>query len=117
MKRLAPWQRNMIALAHGVILKPSGQMKWIANIVVEAPTPESSTDYGLFPIEADSEGDAARSAAYTIAKELYGEHASVGFMQSDGENFFRASIGTYVGGGIIQGTSLSILIREYQGVQ
>ena len=108
----------MIALSRGVILKPSGKMKWIANVVVEMPRPIARADYSLFPIEADSEGDAARNAVQSVAKVLYGEHASVGFMNAvEGDNFFRANIGEYIGGGIIKGTSLSILIREYRGAQ
>jgi hypothetical protein len=117
MQRLAPWQRNMIALARGITLKASGRMKWIANVDVLAATTQEAANYSMFPIEADFEMEAAQSAALSVAKELYGETAQVGFVTPKDAGFYHATCGLYQGHGLTKGRSLSIEIMEYRGAQ
>jgi hypothetical protein len=119
LNRLAPWQRNMIALARGITLKASGKMKWTANIDIHGVTPEDSTVFGVFPIEADDQYQAARSAALSVAKAIYGPRGDVAwsFERKEGENFYVISIGTYEGQGVTRGRSCDILVREYHGAQ
>jgi hypothetical protein len=117
LNRLAPWQRINIAMARGVLLKASGTMKWTANVDVHGVTPQDSAFYSLFPIEADSATDAARSAAQSIASALYGSWASPSFINEIEPQLFMANVGVYQGGGVTAGRSLRILIRQYHGVQ
>jgi hypothetical protein len=117
MNRLAPWQRNMIALARGVTLKASGKMKWTANVDVSGVTPEDSTIYSLHPIEADREIDAATAAALSVGAALFGSKAQVGFVNlQNTPSVYAATVGEYQGAGVTRGRSLRILIREYHGV-
>lgn len=113
--RLAPWQRNVIALARGILLRPSGKMKWIANIRVLAAKGSEREDWGVYPIEADSEIDAARSGAMSVAKALYGAEAQVGFVNPTDPPLYMATVGLYQGEGVTKGKSLSVLVREYNG--
>jgi hypothetical protein len=111
----------MIALAHGITLKASGKMKWTANVDVYGVTPEDSTVYSLCPIEADSESDAARFAAKSVAEAIYGTpSAEAGFVNQSppeaGSTVYMAHVGLYQGNGSSAGRSLRILIREYHGV-
>jgi hypothetical protein len=119
MPSLAPWQRNVIALARGITLKASGQMKWSANIEVHGVTPQDSTIYSLFPIEADDQYQAARSAALSVAKAIYGPRgdAAWSFERREGDNFYVINIGLYEGAGVTRGRSCEVLVREYHGVQ
>jgi hypothetical protein len=118
MPSLAPWQRNVIALARGITLKASGKMKWTANVDVSGITPEDSTIYSLCPIEADREVDAATAAALSVGMALFGSKAQVGFVnQQNTPSVYAATVGEYQGAGVTQGRSLRILIREYHGVQ
>lgn len=116
--RLAPWQRNMIALTHGITLKPSGKMKWVANIDVLAAEAQDTNCFSIFPIDADSEIDAARAAALNIAKVLFGEEADIGFVAPCPEkNLYVVTCGLYQGHGLTRGKSLSVLVHEYKGRQ
>jgi hypothetical protein len=118
MERLAPWQRNMIALAHGILLKASGNMKWMANVDVLAARAEDAFNYSLFPIEADLEMEAAQEAARSVARALYGDDGEIGFVApSIDPNRYVATCGLYQGNGLTRGRSLAIHIQEYRGVQ
>jgi hypothetical protein len=118
MKRFAPWQRNMIALAHGILLRASGNMKWMANIDVLAAAPNDAEVYSLFPIEADLEMEAAQLAALSVAKALYGDKAEIGFVAPQSEpKLYTATCGLYQGNGLTRGRSLSIHVQEYRGIQ
>jgi hypothetical protein len=118
MTHLAPWQRNMVALACGITLKASGKMKWTANVDVHGVKPQDSTIFGIFPIEADSEIDAARLAAKSAAEALFGKEGEAGFInQTDLSHVYMATVGVYFGGGLSRGRSAQILIREYHGAQ
>lgn len=114
---LASWQRNMIALALGVKLSPSGKMKWTANIDVHGATPEDSAVYSFHPIEADLEIEAAQAAALSVATALYGGKAQVGFVNpQEQRGLYMATVGEYYGAGVTNGRSLKIIIRKYHGV-
>jgi hypothetical protein len=117
MNRLAPWQRINIALARGILLKASGTMKWTANIQVFGVTPDDGSPLSIFPIEADTEIDAARSAAKSTALALFGREGEAGFVNQTEPHLYMATVGVYFGGGIGRGRSAQILIREYHGVQ
>ena len=117
MKPLAPWRRNIVALALGVTLKASGTMKWTANVQVFGVTPEDGSPLSIFPIEADSESDAARSAAKSTALALFGKHGEAGFVNQNDPHLYMATVGVYAGGGLSRGRSAQILIREYHGAQ
>ena len=117
MPSLAPWQRNVIALARGITLKASGQMKWIANINVHGVTPENGAPLSIFPILADSQIDAARAAATSAAKAFFGPAGEAGFVNQTEPNLFMATIGVYAGGGLTRGRSAQVAISEYRGVQ
>lgn len=107
----------MIALAHGVTLKASGKMKWIANVEVHGVTPEDGTPLSIFPILADNRIEAARSAANSAALALFGPQGEAGFVNETEPNTFMTTMGVYAGGGLSRGRSASILIREYRGAQ
>lgn len=115
---LAAWQRNMIALARGVLIKPSKTVKYTANVTKLAATRRGSQYMSLFPIEAENELAAAAAAAAGCAKAIYGDDANVqrGFIQQQETNLFLASIGQ-CRNGVTTGCTLSILIREYSGGQ
>jgi hypothetical protein len=107
----------MIALARGILLKPSGKMKWTANCVVLGPTPQASEDIGLVAFDADTEFDAARFAAQQIAKAKFGKYGEAGFVHPHKPPVYLATIGEFEGYSAMRGVSLSILIREYRGAQ
>jgi hypothetical protein len=117
LNRLAPWQRNVIALARGITLKASGKMKWVANIEVHGVRPEDSSVYSLCPIPADSESDAARYAALTVAQAMFGTDGDASYVnQTAKPGVYMATVGVYVGHGVTHGQSAEILVREYHGV-
>jgi len=98
-------------------MKASGNMKWTANVDVHGVTPQDNTCFGIFPIEADSESDAARSAAKSTALALFGKHGEAGFVNQSEPHLYMATVGVYAGGGLSRGRSAQILIREYHGAQ
>jgi hypothetical protein len=107
----------MIALARGITLKASGKMKWTANINVHGATPEESSVYSLCPIPADSESDAARYAALTVARAMFGAEGDASYVnQTAKPGVYMATVGVYIGQGVTRGQSAKILIREYHGV-
>lgn len=111
---IAPWRRIMIAMARGVLLKPSGTMKWIANVTVFSTTPLTGQQFNLIDFAADSEIDAARFAAEASAKRVYGNEGSVSFVNQTNGPLYMATIGFYDGHGITRGRSVEILIRRYE---
>ena len=119
-QRLAPWQRINIALARGILLQPSGNMKWTASVTVFGVTPQQAQTFNLIDFAADSEADAARFAAEASAKRIYGDEGSSGFINNiktfinnTEAPLYIASIGYYDGRGVTRGRSISILIRRY----
>lgn len=115
---IEPWRRNMIAMAHGIILKPSGKMKWIANVTVFSVTPKAGQMFSVFPLEADCAIDAARSAASLAAQRVYGQMGSAGFVnQTEAPYIFMATIGLSDMRGVVKGQSAEIMIREYRGLE
>lgn len=115
---LEAWQRNMIALARGLVIKPRKQVRYIANVTKLAATPQGAQHMSLFPLEAENELGAARVAAEGCAKAIYGDDADVfaSFVQQQENNLFLASVGQ-CRNGVTTGCTLSILIREYAGGQ
>ena len=113
---LSAFERIRAAVKFGLIIKPSGNMRWIANVTVLYTFPSQYRDMNLFPIPADSEIDAARWAAEKCAVVLYKNNPNVSCVQPvEGNNLFKASIGDYHNG-VTRGCSLSILIRAYEPV-
>ena len=92
-------------------------MKWTANVQVFGVTPEDGSPLSIFPIEADSGIDAARSAANSTALALFGEGGQSGFVNQVEPDLYMATVGVYAGGGLSRGRSAQILIREYHGAQ
>jgi hypothetical protein len=112
MPSLAPWQRNVIALARGITLKASGQMKWSANVNVHGVTPEDSSIYSVNAIDADSESDAAREVANTVAQAMFGAEGVASFInQTAMQGVYMATVGVYVGHGVTRGQDARIVLR------
>jgi hypothetical protein len=115
MLRPTPYQQIVAAIRFGIQLKPSGKMQWTANVTALAPWPSGDQHVSVFPIEADSDLAAARIAAESVARRVYGENWMVGpINRIDGETspLFRASAGSYHNGRIT-GSTLQVLVREY----
>ena len=110
-QRLAPWRRIAIALARGILLQPSGDMKWTANVRVFGVTPQEAQTFNLIAFTADSEADAARFAAEASARRVYGEEGSASFVNHTDAPLYMASIGYYDGRGVTRGRSVEILIH------
>lgn len=93
-------------------------MKWQANVTAFTTTPQTGTSYSLFPIEADNEPEAARSAAGAVARMLYQrDEASTGFVNRIDDHVYRVTIGIVRHLGGINGHTLEIFVSEYRGVQ
>lgn len=90
-------------------------MKWLANIFVDDI--RHGDMYSYFPFPADNSYEAAYDVAKAMAKRLYGEQGEVSFVNQTKDGLFKACIGVYQGAGVTKGRSLSILLREYRGVQ
>ena len=111
-QRLAPWQRINIALARGILLQPSGNMKWTASVTVFGVTPQQAQTFNLIDFAADSEADAARFAAEASARRVYGEEGSASFVNHTDAPLYMASIGYYDGHGVTRGRTISILLHR-----
>lgn len=107
----------MIALARGLLLKPSGKMKWIANVDVHAAEAEDTDCFSLFPIEADDEYQAARTAAGVVARALYGPSGEVSwsFDSREKDGGWIMNVGVYQGRGVTRGGSVTVKVDEYRG--
>ena len=93
-------------------------MKWMANVTVLGDDMSGERRFALFPIEADSEADAARAAAREVAKTLYGAGAEIGFVAPQvPDAHYIVTCGLYQGNGLTRGRSLSIKIDTYEGKQ
>ena len=114
-QRLPPWRRINIALARGLLLQPSGNMKWTANVTVFGVTPQQAQTFNLINFAADNEADAARLAAEASAKRVYGDEGSVSFVNATDTSLYTASIGYYDGRGVTRGRSISMLIHSMTG--
>ena len=89
-------------------------MKWIANVFV-GDIKHGRHESLIFP--ADSMSNAAREAARLMALRLYGDIGQPSFVNQVGDQpLFKANVGVYIGKGVTQGKSLSILLREYRGI-
>lgn len=111
--RFAPWQRIVIAMARGILLKPSGKMKWTAHVTALAARPQEVETFNLISYDADSEADAARWASDAAAKRLYGDAGTTTFMETTDAPLYVTSIGLYEGRGVTRGRGLKILILPY----
>lgn len=114
MQRLAPWQRIMVAMARGLLLKPSGQMKWTAHVEVFGVTPQESQMFDLIGFDADSESDAAQVAAEASAIRVYGIEGTRSKVDVTHSPLYIASIGYYDGKGVTRGRSIEMLILRYR---
>ena len=112
---MTPYQRLVIALARGILVKPKNNMKYVANVHQLGAHPVYAADFSYFPIEAEHELDAARITANAIAKTFW-PNGEAGFVQQQRGGSFMASIGVCENG-VRRGVTLEILIREYHGVQ
>lgn len=104
----------MVAMARGLLLKPSGQMKWTAHVKVFGVTPQETQTFNLIGFDADSEGDAAQFAAEASAKRLYGDEGTRSFVNPTDSPLYMASIGYYDGHGVTRGRSIEMLILRYR---
>ena len=104
-------------MARGLLLQPSGNMKWTANVTVFGVTPQEIQTFNLIDFAADSETDAARFAAEASAKRVYGEEGSSSFVNHShaDASLYMASIGYYDvrHGSVTRGRSIEILICRY----
>ena len=92
-------------------------MKWLANVTVLGDEVPGGRRFAIWPIPADYEMEAAMSAANNVATELFGVDGRTGFINSQGDQTYMATIGVYQGFGLTRGRSLSILVQEYRGGQ
>lgn len=88
-------------------------MKWTASTTVFRTEPRHGTTHSFPGIEADSELDAARSAANMAAQYFYHDMGTTsGFLNEVAPHLFRASIGNYVNGVTIGHTVEILLWRD-----
>lgn len=111
--RLAPWQRINIAIARGILLAPSGNMRWTAHVTVFGAHPRETQTFNIIGFAADSEADAARAATEMSAKRVYGAEGSASFINEANAPLYRASIGYYDGRGVTRGRSIELLLIRY----
>jgi hypothetical protein len=91
---MTPYERLVIAMRHGVIVRRKATMLYAADVVHHSVRPEDDDRFCLVPIEASGAMDAARKVAEIAAARRYEEDGSVGFLSpSAKEGWYRASIG------------------------
>ena len=88
-------------------------MQWMANVLVLGEELPGGRRFAIWPIDADSEGDAASFAARQVAKELYGPEGEVGFVAPQVEpGQYIVTSGLYQGNGLTRGRSLTIKVEQ-----
>ena len=107
----------MIALATGVTMK--GKKQWTAHAVNLQAYPSGEGDGWTVSMTADTEYEAAREAALSVSKAIYGQTGEVGFVTRVGLTpVFYVSVGLQEhseGGLVLVGSTLKITVAEYNG--
>ena len=91
---MTPYERLVIALRHGVLVKRSKQMRYAADVVHQSVRPQDDDRFTVASVEAGDEFEAVRKVAQIAAVRRYAEEGSVGFLErAHGEGRFLATIG------------------------
>ena len=91
---MTPYERLVIALRHGVLVKRSKQMRYAADVVHQSVRPHDDDRFTVVPVEAGTELEAARRVAEIAAVRRYEEDGSVGYVSPGlGDGWYRASVG------------------------
>lgn len=92
---LTPYERLMIALRHGVLVRKAKTMKYAADVVHHSVRPQDDDRFCTVPIEAADAISAARIVAAIAATRRYEDAGEVGYLSptARGAGWFRAAIG------------------------
>jgi hypothetical protein len=92
---MTPYERLVIALRHGVLVRRKAAMQRFHSEVVTLTTRPGDDDrFTVVPIEAADAPSAARRIAELAARRRYDDDGSVGYLSWDGTGgFYRATIG------------------------
>ena len=110
---MTPYQRLVVAIAHGVIVKRKATMRYAADVQHHSVRPHDDDRFTVVPIEAPDAPDAARRVAEIAATRRYEEDGTVGYLSGTprGDGWFRASIGVQApsnDGIMLRGVTISI---------
>lgn len=91
---MTPYERLVIAMRHGVLVKGKAMTKFAADIHHQSARCGEADPFSVFPLEAAHPMEAARRAAEVAATRRYEKKGCVGFLTAaDREGWYRASIG------------------------
>ena len=91
---MTPYQRLVIALRHGVLVKRSKQMRYAADVVHHSVRQADDDRFCLVPIEAADAISAARRIAEIAARRRYEDAGEVGYISPQAApGWYRAAIG------------------------
>ena len=90
---MTPYDRMVVAIRHGVLVKRSKVMQFRADVRHYSTSPLNDDPFSVSPIEAGDEMEAARRVAEIAAVRRYEEAGCVGFLSQSNDGLFRASIG------------------------
>jgi hypothetical protein len=92
---LTPYERLMIALRHGVIVRRKAMQKFNSDVVHHSTRPADDDRFTVVPIEAADAISAARRIAEIAARRRYEDAGEVGYLSptARGAGWYRAAIG------------------------
>jgi hypothetical protein len=91
---MTPYERLIIALRHGVLVRKATTMRYAADVVHQSVRPNDNDRFTVVPIEAATLADAAHMVAEIAAVRRYEEDGSVGYVSPTGsDGWYRAAIG------------------------
>jgi hypothetical protein len=92
---LTPYERLMIALRHGVIVRSKAMQKFNSEVVHHSTRPADDDRFTVVPIEAADAISAARRIAEIAARRRYEDAGEVGYLSPQAApGWYRAAIGT-----------------------
>lgn len=91
---MTPYERLVIALRNGVLVRRKATMRFAADVVHQSARPGGDDRFTVVPVEGATMSDAARTVAEIAAARRYEELGTVGYLSPTPTlGWFRAAIG------------------------
>jgi hypothetical protein len=91
---MTPYERLVIAIRHGVLVRKADTMKFAADVVHQSARPNGGDRFTVVPVMAATMEEAARKVAEIAAARRFEEMGNVGYLQATPTlGWFRAAIG------------------------
>jgi hypothetical protein len=89
---MTPYERLVIALRHGVLVRGKATMRYAADVVHQSVWPQSDDRFCVVPVEAGNAIEAARKVAEIAAARRYEKAGTVGYV-GGADGWYLAAIG------------------------